>query len=91
MNQNFYDFGKTPFSLNWGISYETDLGVFSLKIDKGNIENKKQGIILQFQLRSDEMNPDFDSLNHWLHEGHSLCSKMFKELTQGKLYDSFTK
>lgn len=91
VNQNFFDSGKTPFSFNWGISYKTDLGVFSLKIDKGNVDDEKQGMILQFQLRSGEIKPDFDSLNNWLDKGHALCSKMFKELTKGKLYDSFTK
>ena len=92
ITQDFYNFNMAPNALNLGIGYKTHLGNFNLRIDGGmNNNNKEKGLILQFQLNGLPKDPDIDSLTSWLNDGHKLCSKLFKELTKGKLYDSFSK
>jgi uncharacterized protein (TIGR04255 family) len=91
ITQDFYNFDMAPNALNLGIGYKTQLGNFNLRIDAGMNNNKEKGLILQFQLNGLPKDPDIDSLASWLNDGHKLCSKLFKELTKGKLYDSFSK
>lgn len=91
IDQDFYDVNGNPSSFNWGIGYKTVLGNFNLRIDAGMNKNQEKGLILQFQLNGLQKDPDIQSLSSWLIDGHKLCSKLFKKLTAGNLYNSFTK
>ncbi len=87
--QHFHKFSNAPNAFNWGIGYQIHLGNFALRIDAGRNNKNKKGLIIQIQLSGLENEPNLPSLTKWLDEAHQFCSDLFKELTKGKLYDSF--
>jgi len=91
ISQKFHNFNENPNVFNWGIGYKTALGNFNLRIDAGLNKDQEKGLIVQFQLNGLQKDPNIEALTSWLNEGHKLCSKLFKELTKGDLYNSFTK
>jgi uncharacterized protein (TIGR04255 family) len=91
ITQNFHEFNEDPNSFNLGIGYKTNLGNFNLRIDAGINKNQEKGLILQFQLNGLQKQPNIEDLTSWLNDGHKLCSKLFKQLTEGNLFNSFTK
>jgi len=90
-SQEFYKFNDKPNVFNWGIGYKTAYGNFNLRIDAGMNKDQEKGLIVQFQLNGLQKEPNLEALTSWLNEGHKLCSEIFKKLTEGDLYNSFTK
>lgn len=89
IEQHFYETNSFPNSFNWGIGYKTDIGNLVLRIDAGANNNNIKGLIVQIQINGFDKEADIDSLINWLNEAHAMCSSLFKDMTRGKLYESF--
>lgn len=80
---------SNPVNLNLGFYYETELGNLSISFQHGNNNQNQTGIVLKTKLEGLEFKLEKENLLNWLNKAHDLCSKSFKELTKGKLYESF--
>ncbi|WP_010424106.1 TIGR04255 family protein [Anaerophaga thermohalophila] len=86
--QSFLETEKLPTDFNMGFAYNMDLGDLRVNFQKG--KNKgTEGILLQTRLNGNPDQPNIEIINNWLKEAHSLLSNLFKQLTQGELYESF--
>lgn len=90
VEKRFYMSDNPPNSFSWNIGYPTSLGNITLRIDAGSNNKKEKGLIVQTQLIGLENEPKLTSLRDWLNDAHEVCSKLFKDLTQGSLYNSFS-
>lgn len=89
VNQHFYEVTESPNLFNWGIGYKSDLGNLIIRIDAGTNNSNKKGLIIQIQINGLDKKVDLKSLSKWLNDAHLLCSDLFREMTRGKLYESF--
>lgn len=89
LSQNIHEFEKHPLDLTLRLAYKTELGVLTLKIDKGRKGDDGQGIIIQTRVTGHPIAPQTTELSDWLSKSYLFCSSFFKEMTKGKLYDSF--
>jgi uncharacterized protein (TIGR04255 family) len=90
IQQEFYDNASLPLSTNINFNYATEFGEFLVNITKG-INRGKEGLILQFNMSNKNINPDVSQIQKWLDEAHQICSDTFKNMTKGKLYETFHK
>lgn len=89
ITQGFLQNPGYPFHLDQGFFYETSLGYLTVTLKKGQNSEKKNGIVMQSSLQNqNELNKKEDILG-WLDEAHRFSSNLFKEITKGKLYQSF--
>ncbi|MBV6460185.1 MAG: hypothetical protein HJHJAOHD_00287 [Flavobacteriales bacterium] len=89
VKQNFYKSKSNPNNLNLGFHYNTELGSLSISVIRGKNIAKSDGIITQTNITSKPINPDLNLITDWLRKSHEFCSQLFKDMTRGKLYDSF--
>lgn len=85
----FKPISSNPKSFNLGLTYETELGDVSISIQSGKNKQSESGIILQTRLNGDSVKQGPKEILEWLGNAHDFCSKLFKELTKGELYESF--
>jgi uncharacterized protein (TIGR04255 family) len=89
IEQGFIKKTGNPFHLDLGFYYETDLGNLSVTLKKGKNEDKEDGIVMQTTLRGQESMETVENVLSWLNRSHDFSSDLFKEITKGKLYNSF--
>jgi uncharacterized protein (TIGR04255 family) len=89
IEQGFIKKTGNPFHLDLGFYYETDLGNLSVTLKKGKNGDKEDGIVMQTTLRGQESMETVENVLSWLNRSHDFSSDLFKEITKGKLYNSF--
>ncbi|MFH2142475.1 MAG: TIGR04255 family protein [Bacteroidota bacterium] len=89
LNQSFIKESGNPSSVNLGFFYNTKFGDFSIRIIRGNNSKRQSGIIFDTTLSSQHNIPDLVIFSKWLNNAHDYVSNTFKEMTKGKMYDSF--
>lgn len=87
-DQSFYNNKKFPTDFNMGFAFSVDLGELRISFQKGK-NNNQEGILLQTRINGNQLIAEHEKLSHWLQEAHTLSSDLFKQLTRGKLYESF--
>lgn len=88
-NQSFIKDVKNPFNIDIGFFYETEMGNLSLTLKKGKNSKKEDGIVMQTSLQCKETMSNSENILSWLNSGHEFTSDLFKQITKGKLYNSF--
>lgn len=86
--QSFFETEKLPSDFNMGFAYNMDLGDLRVNFQKGK-NNGTEGILLQTRINGKPGKPDNENINNWLNDAHELSSNLFKQLTEGELYESF--
>jgi uncharacterized protein (TIGR04255 family) len=86
--QSFLETEKLPADFNMGFAYNIDLGDLRVNFQKGK-NNGAEGILLQTRINGKPDKPHNEIINNWLKEAHTLSSNLFKQLTEGELYESF--
>lgn len=89
INQGFINNTGNPFHLDIGFFYETELGNLSVTLKKGQNGKKENGIVMQTSLHSKESKLESKDVLTWLNDAHGFASDIFKEITQGELFNSF--
>lgn len=89
LGQKIYQKKDKPVNLNLGMHFDTEEGALSVVLSKGLNNLKENGIIIQTSLLSTTLLPNIESIKDWISKSHDVCSQVFKDMTKGKLYDSF--
>jgi len=89
LKQTFLKESSNPASINLGFLYNTKLGGFSIRMNKGNNSKGQSGIIIDTSLSNNSSIPDVTKVSKWLNDAHDYVSDTFKAMTKGKMYDSF--
>lgn len=88
--QKFYETQLFPHTFGWNIGYKSEVGNVILNINTGINKKNEKGLILQTRIEGNKCAPEIMVLETWLEEAHQFCSTLFKNLTKGELYKSFT-
>lgn len=79
-----------PNGVDFNISYKNEeLGTIKFSYIKGRVKGKNEGLIVRTTIDSGIFPSDIKQTIEWFNEAHKKCSKLFKEMTKGELYDSF--
>ncbi len=71
-----------------GFAYSIKLGNLRINFQKGK-NNNIDGILLQTRINGQPLTPNQENIKNWFSEAHTLSSNLFKQLTEGELYESF--
>lgn len=89
-NDNFMrDIDSKMNDVNFTFNYQVDEKIVSLTLRNGMINNSKEGLVLQTKVLGEKTKYNTQKLIDWLESAHELSSRMFKSLTNGKMYESF--
>lgn len=89
IKQELFEGEINPNTFNFGFSNEIELGTINLSFNTGQNKNGKNGLVIQTKLNGENFNSSSTDILSWLNSAHDLTSKLFKKMTEGKLYDSF--
>ncbi|PIX34128.1 MAG: hypothetical protein COZ59_08360 [Bacteroidetes bacterium CG_4_8_14_3_um_filter_31_14] len=89
LKQTFLKETNNPTSVNLGFFYDTKIGGFSIRMNKGNNSKGQPGIIIDTTISNNSSIPDITKVSKWLNDAHDYVSETFKAMTKGKMYDSF--
>lgn len=88
IQQYFFKNNNNPNYINVNFNYNTELGSFSVSINRG--QNKgNEGILIQTSITKLGLFPNQNDIREWLNNSHEFCSSIFKDMTQGNLYNTF--
>jgi len=88
INQEFYTQEVVPNDIDLEFNYKIDVGDLKFGFMKGRYENKI-GLIVTTEVESNLVPPSQEKINEWIRLAHEECSKSFKNMTAGDLYESF--
>lgn len=71
------------------LNFATDVGSLNVSIGRGKNNQGVDGIAVHTTVNSNPVRPEIESVKEWLKSAHEICSTCFKEMTSGKLYESF--
>lgn len=86
------DFRKSsnPKQINIALTFdEGSLGTFNINFNRGRNLRGAEGIMIHTALIGSMTDPTIPKIKGWMENAHQLTSKTFKDLTAGKLYESF--
>lgn len=89
IKQGFYTPQTVAGNLLLILNFPTDLGALNVNIGRGKDNQGFDGIAINTSIVSDAIKPEGAVLKEWLSKAHECCSTIFKDMTRGKLYDSF--
>ncbi len=89
-SQSFIDNHSNPKNLNLGFYYDIPLGELSVNFLRGKNLSHDDGIILQSRIGGSSSFSEKEELTTWIKDAHEVCSDLFKRLTEGELYKSFS-
>jgi uncharacterized protein (TIGR04255 family) len=69
--------------------YATDLGDLKFSLNIGKNSKGEDGIVMQTNLHGPGFDNSTNDIIGWLDKAHNLSTNLFKQMTEGKLYDSF--
>jgi uncharacterized protein (TIGR04255 family) len=90
VKQDFYNNQSHPDNLNLVFQYNTNLGSLTISIARGRNIQKKDGIVIRTAVYSKSLVPNIKLIHDWLSKSHEFCSQLFKDMTKGELYKSFS-
>lgn len=91
IEQGFFKENRTPNVFNLGLNFGIALGNLSINLNTGKNGKKESGLILQTKITGKEFNYSSNDILDWLRDAHELCSRLFKNMTKGQLYETFKK
>lgn len=90
IQQDFIAENKASINdMNLTFNYQLKKDILSLNLRNGNINNNKDGIVLQTKMIGSKEVYTPESLLNWLNNAHDFCSDLFKKITKTGLYNSF--
>ena len=89
IQQTFFTPDGFPLSATVGFSYKTQIGKLDILLNSGKNQKGENGLITRIQLNDDSKLQNIVEIKSWLIGAHDMSRKLFKSLTEGKLYDSF--
>jgi len=89
IKQGFYRPKAVAGNLLLVLNFPTELGALNVNIGRGKDNQGFDGIAINTSIVSDTIKPERVILKDWLTKSHECCSTIFKDMTRGKLYDSF--
>ncbi|HWC54327.1 MAG TPA: TIGR04255 family protein [Chitinophagaceae bacterium] len=89
IKQGFYKGQSAAGNVLLVLNYPTEQGSLNLNIGRGKDNKGFDGITINTNLVSGNIKPEIPLIRDWLNKSHELCSGLFKEMTKGKLYESF--
>lgn len=89
IKQDFYKGTSIAKAVILGLNFPTQLGDLNVNIGRGKNGKGEDGITIHTNLTRIDIKPEQSLIKSWLDKAHELCSNSFKEMTQGKLYESF--
>ncbi|GAB6394722.1 MAG: hypothetical protein MdMp024_1034 [Bacteroidales bacterium] len=81
---------NNPNLLTFSTGYNTENGQFNYSINRANVNQKGDGLLVETNLSKKVLTEDFDKISSWLNIAHDFFSEIFKTKTAGKMYDSFS-
>jgi uncharacterized protein (TIGR04255 family) len=91
ISQNFFDNNIKANNLNLSFNYNTELGSLLVSFTRGKNNFKADGIVIRTALQKAKCKSNILLIKEWLNDSHEFCSKLFKDMTKGNLYESFSK
>lgn len=88
LEQTFFESKEPARGIQLTLPFQTSSGLFTFSVQQAN-HLDKQGLMLQFSMRHQSPG-DLSSIKAWLDQAHAICSKAFRDATQGELYNSFS-
>lgn len=89
IKQDFYKGPSFSKSVALNLTFPTALGDLIFNIGRGKDAKGADGITIHTFLIRNNVKPEHAIIKGWLSKAHDLCSTSFKQMTRGKLYDSF--
>lgn len=89
IKQGFYRPKTVAGNLLLILNFPTELGALNVNIGRGKDNQGFDGIAINTSIVSGIIKPERVVLKDWLTKSHEYCSTIFKDMTRGKLYDSF--
>lgn len=89
IKQGFYNNQSAAGNVLLVLNYPTEQGSLNLNIGRGKDQKGFDGITINTNLVSGNIKPEIPLIKDWLNNSHVVCSGLFKEMTKGKLYESF--
>ena len=91
IKQNFYSGPASAQHVGLVLAFPNQLGTLTVSLGRGKNIKGADGLAIQTGIKSSTIKPETDFVKNWLNEAHELCSNSFKQMTEGKLYESFKK
>ena len=89
INQGFYTSQSIAKNVGLALNFDNDLGTLNISINRGKNTLGEDGIAIQTNLTSGDVEPEIQHIRDWLAKAHELTSSIFKEMTKGKLQEAF--
>lgn len=89
LGQNFYKSKNNPSNITLAFNYVTELGKLDILLNTGLNGNNETGLVIRTQLNGPVLASNTEDIMDWLDKAHTFCSDLFKEMTKGKLYETF--
>ncbi|MGI8634171.1 MAG: TIGR04255 family protein [Segetibacter sp.] len=89
LSQHFFKTTNNPSTINLAFNYITELGKLDILLNSGLNGSNETGLIIRTQLNGPVVKKNTDEIMSWLDKAHTFCSGLFKEMTKGKLYETF--
>jgi hypothetical protein len=80
---------ENPIFFSFGTGYKNDIGQFNIIINKGGINEKGEGFVVETNVVKTINSSELNTLPSWLNKAHSVLSDNFKNMTKGQMYQSF--
>ena len=82
--------GQQPLTLNFGTAFKSPDGIFNLIVHTAKVGVLQQdGIIVESNINHSLEGNSFHVLPNWLVKAHDFLSQFFKDMTNGRMYESF--
>ena len=90
IKQSFYNVDTNPYSLDLKFNYKINYGNLEIHFQKvRKNDTEEDGILIKTLIANTSANAKEDSIFEWLDNAHKTSSQIFKNMMEGKLYDSF--
>lgn len=76
-------------NFSFAFSNEIDLGMLEISFNTGKDALGNTGLVIHTKLIGQDFNNSAHDILGWLDNAHTFTSNLFKEMTKGKLYESF--
>jgi uncharacterized protein (TIGR04255 family) len=79
-----------PSFVNFATGHEEEnIGQFNFSINRGVTHQKSEGFLVETNLVNKMILDSNTDISSWLKDAHEYLSRVFKNMTQGAMYDSF--
>lgn len=89
IKQGFYKGNSTANNALLILNYPMELGSLNINVGRGKDNKGFDGVTISTNIVSGNIKPEIALIRKWLNDSHEVCSTLFKDMTRGKLYESF--